>query len=86
MSAPRKRIEITDVQLSEDLNDIANSDEDAATSKIDELRAKYLLERTEYLGKLAEDGTVADNLGLDVQPGFAQLANPGPKAEATKHI
>lgn len=57
----RKQIEINDDQLYKDLNAIANSDEDSATLKVNALRAKYVLERTEYIEKLKlTEGTVAE--------------------------
>ena len=56
----KRRIEITDWQLSEDLNTLSETDDTAAEAKVEELRSKYLMERTEYIEKLGAVGTVAE--------------------------
>lgn len=55
-----KRIEIGDSQLSDDLNFLADTDESSAHLKVDELRKKYLMERTEDEEFLASAGNVAE--------------------------
>lgn len=58
------RIEIGDSQLSADLNYLADTDESAAGLKVNELRQKYLMERTEDEEFLASDGNVAERKAL----------------------
>lgn len=51
---------INDGQLFEDLSFLSSTDVEAAKLKVDELRQKYIMERTEENEYLAADGTVAD--------------------------